>query len=140
MEEVYFASAAVKLSYDKEILLGKAVWQGFQSSNEFRENGMRSLQLIREQGLVRWLANQRDMRAIRQLDLNWVVAELMPSLIASPLRRMAIVVSADIFNKMAMEQLFKRAGNLGDLIIKEFDSEDIAREWLLQSVTAEVLA
>lgn len=140
MEEVYFASAAVKLSYDKEILLGKAVWQGFQSSNEFRENGMRSLQLIREQGLVRWLANQRDMRAIRQLDLNWVVAELMPSLIASPLRRMAIVVSADIFNKMAMEQLFKRAGNLGDLIIKEFDSEDIAREWLLQSVTAEVSA
>ncbi|MEJ8804360.1 STAS/SEC14 domain-containing protein [Pontibacter sp. H249] len=134
MKKLYYESAELRLSVDKEKRIGMAEWRGFLSSEEFRNNGLRCLHLIQAEGLVRWLADQRVMRAIRQQDLNWVVTELVPLMLASPLRRMAIVVSVDIFNNMAMEQLFKRAGNLGDLIIKEFDNEDAALQWLLQPI------
>ena len=72
------------------------------------------------------------MRAIRQQDQQWTVEEFVPKMLASPLRRMATVVSEDIFNKMALEQMLQRSGGLGDIILRDFDNVDDAMEWLSQ--------
>ncbi|GAB3203006.1 hypothetical protein ABID22_001190 [Pontibacter aydingkolensis] len=138
MEELYYESNVLRLSYSRDMNMGKAEWRGFLSSKEFRENGLRCLEFITAYNISRWQADQRQMLAIRQQDLQWVIAEFMPQLLASPLRRMAIIVSGDIFNNMAMEQLFKRSSNFGDLIIKEFDAEDEAFEWLKTPIPAAV--
>ena len=138
MLELRYQSDVVSILVDKDKQLGKAEWRGFLSSPEFRENGLRCAQLCQDEKLERWLADQRTMRAIRQQDLQWAALELLPKLLATPLRRMAVVVSADIFNNMAMEQLYKRAGSIGDMVIKEFVTEEEALEWLLEPLEAEV--
>ncbi|MBC5994049.1 STAS/SEC14 domain-containing protein [Pontibacter cellulosilyticus] len=136
MEELYYESHGFRLSYDAEKRLGKAEWRGFLSSAEFRENSMLCMELAYKYSTIRWLADQKTMRAIRQDDLRWASIEIMPKILASPIRRMAIIVSVDIFNNMAMEQLTKRAGNLGDLVVKEFEDEATAMTWLLQPIPA----
>ncbi|MEJ8758352.1 hypothetical protein WG947_15165 [Pontibacter sp. H259] len=138
METLYFENENVRVSYDETTGLGTAVWQGFQSSEQFRSNGLKCLQLMNEKGLTRWLADSRKMKAIRLQDQQWVIEEFVPMLLSSPLRRMANLVSEDIFNKMAFEQMIRRSGDLGDFRLNEFEDKAAALDWLLQPLVLPV--
>ena len=139
MLKLYFESEAIKISYDEDLQFGTAEWTGFLSSNELRSYSLRCVELINEKGLTRWLANSTKMKAIRQQDQEWTLAVLLPKMLDSPLRRMANLVSEDIFNKMAFEHMLKRTGPLGEFIIREFDSKPEAMAWLKRPFGAEAI-
>lgn len=131
----YFQNHVVTVTYDKELQLGIAVWNGFLTSAEFKEAIEKCLQLMEEYQPLRWLGDNRKLRAIRKADQDWFAESVFPRLAASSLRRNASVVSEDLFNRMAVEQLVKRAENLGDMIIKEFDNEEEAMAWVTQPIS-----
>ncbi|MDX5346629.1 MAG: hypothetical protein LPK19_05230 [Hymenobacteraceae bacterium] len=130
MEEIFFKNDCVTLTYDKDRQLGAAHWRGFISGDRFREASLKCVEMINQFGLTKWLADNRKMKAIRQQDQQWAVEELVPMLLESPLRQMATVVSEDIFNKMAVEQMIKRAKPLPGLATHDFDTPEAALEWL----------
>jgi hypothetical protein len=74
------------------------------------------------------------LRAIRQADQDWFVEYVMPRLVAGTIRRNASVMSEDLFNRMAVEQIIKRSGNLGDMALMDFDSVEAALDWLEQPI------
>jgi len=130
----YFQNHAVTITYDDELLLGTAVWNGFLSNEGFREATQACMQLIEEKKLLRWLGDNRKLRAIRQADQDWFVENIVPRMVASTLRLHATLVSEDLFNKMAVEQIVKRAGNLGDMVVKEFEDYAQAIAWLKEPI------
>ncbi|TPE45480.1 SpoIIAA family protein [Pontibacter mangrovi] len=132
----YFQSHAVTLTYDDELQLGTATWNGFLSSDDFRAAVEVCLRLVEEHKPLRWLGDNRKLRAIRQADQEWFSEHVLPHLAASSICRHATVVSEDMFNRMAVEQLIKRANSLGDMVIKEFDNADDALAWLKDPVVA----
>ncbi|MBJ6117709.1 STAS/SEC14 domain-containing protein [Pontibacter sp. BT310] len=131
----YFQNHVVTITYDEELQLGKAVWKGFLSSSEFREAIEICVQLMEEHKPLRWLGDNRKLRAIRKADQEWFAESIFPKLAASTLRRNGAIVSEDLFNRMAVEQLVKRAKKLGDMVIKEFDNEDEAIAWIKEPIT-----
>ncbi|NEM96453.1 STAS/SEC14 domain-containing protein [Pontibacter burrus] len=133
----YFQNDAVTITYDFKLQLGKAVWNGFLSGREFRDNVQQCLNLVEEHKPLRWLGDNRKLRAIRQADQEWFVAYVVPRLAASSVRRNAAVVSEDLFNKMAVEQIIKRADNLGDMAVKEFSDVDEAMFWLSEPIAVQ---
>jgi hypothetical protein len=132
MNNIYFQNHVVTITYESEWKLGTAQWQGFLSSVEFREAVTKCLQLIEEFKLLRWLGDNRKMKVIRQADQDWFAVNVLPRIQASTIRRHATVVSEDIFNKMAVEQIIKRAENPEALFLKEFNSKQMALAWLKQ--------
>ncbi|GAB3525912.1 hypothetical protein GCM10027443_00510 [Pontibacter brevis] len=128
----YFQNHVVTISYDKELQLGTAVWEGFLSSAEFREAITTCIKMIEEYKPLRWLGDNRKMRVIRQADQEWFVAHILPRLQHSSLRRNAVLVSEDFFNKSAVEQIYKRAEGQSDLATKDFDNKVMALAWLKQ--------
>ncbi|AKQ47198.1 hypothetical protein TH63_18625 [Rufibacter radiotolerans] len=134
MALTYFENEVVTLTYDDQYQLGIIETRGFLSSNEFREAITMAIRMLQEHQPVRWLADNRKMKAIRQADQEWFYEVAFPALQGSSIRRNATVVSEDIFNKMAVEQLLKRAYGLGDMALKEFESRDEALAWVLQPV------
>lgn len=130
----YFQNHVVTISYDEELSLGIATWNGFLSSSEFREVVEICLNLMDEKKLLRWLGDNRKLRAIRQADQDWFVEYVIPRLAANTLRRNAAVVSEDLFNKMAVEQILKRADSLGDMVLKDFDDKEAAMAWLNEPI------
>jgi hypothetical protein len=130
----YFQNHVVTITYDEELQLGKAVWKGFLSSSEFREAIEICVQLMEEHKPLRWLGDNRKLRAIRKADQEWFAESIFPKLAASTLRRNGAIVSEDLFNRMAVEQLVKRAKKLGDMVIKEFDNEDEAIAWIKEPI------
>jgi len=134
-----FENQCVTITYNDELQLGVATGHGFLSSDEFREVVEACLQVIEEYKPLRWMGDNRKLRAIRQTDQKWFASYVFPKLAASTIRRNATIVSFDVFNKMAVEQLIERAGNVGNMVIKEFDSVDDAMIWLSQPLdTTEV--
>jgi hypothetical protein len=130
----HFQNDVVTVSYDLERQLGMAVWNGFLSSAQFREAVKICLDLMDEHRLLRWLGDNRKLRAIRQADQDWFVEYVMPRLVAGTIRRNASVMSEDLFNRMAVEQIIKRSGNLGDMALMDFDSVEAALDWLEQPI------
>ena len=100
MMKLYYDTDAMRISYDEELQLGVGEWKGFVSSNDIKEVALRSLEFVNEYGIIRWLADRRKMKAIRQQDQQWTVDVFIPRLLESPLRRMATIVSEDIFNQI----------------------------------------
>lgn len=130
----YFTSPVFTLTYDSQHQLGIAETTGFMSSEKFREATHQCGQLMEEYRPLRWLADNRQMKAIRQADQEWFAQFALPRLANGSIRRNATVVSEDIFNKMAVEQFLKRAQGVGDLVMKEFEHRDEAMAWVLQPI------
>ncbi|RNI23590.1 hypothetical protein EFB08_18855 [Rufibacter latericius] len=125
------------MSFDEDRSTAYAVWNGFLSSHEFQEAVLACIGLIEENGITRWLADNPKMKAIRQADQAWFVEVIMPRLLQSSLRRMATLVSEDLFNKMAVEQMIQRAGNLHHLAMCDFKDEGEAMLWLMAPFSVE---
>ncbi|MGV3538657.1 MAG: hypothetical protein ACO1OQ_02540 [Rufibacter sp.] len=132
MTITHFQNHVVTITYDQEQQLGVAEWHGFLNSAEFKEAITACLTLMEEYKPLRWLGDNRKMKAIRQADQEWFIEEVLPKVYASSLRRNATLVSEDFFNKTAVEQMYQRAHGLGDLITKDFDNKALAMAWLLQ--------
>lgn len=130
MRKIYYESEFVRISIDEAEHLGIAEWNGFLSSTNFRDSALRCMDAIERFNLKFWLGDNRKMKAIRQADQQWMLEEFVPRLLASPLRRMATLVSEDIFNKMAVEQMIKRASPMENITLCDFDKEEAAMVWL----------
>ena len=131
MLKLYYETEVIRVSYDEERKLGVSEWKGFVSSDELRATALRMLEFVNEYGITRWLSDRRKMRAIRQRDQQWTIDVFIPKVMESSLRRMASVVSEDIFNKMAIEQMLKRSGGLGSIVLRDFNNMPEALEWLM---------
>ncbi|MDX5436503.1 MAG: hypothetical protein LPK03_04875 [Pontibacter sp.] len=131
MLKLYYETEVIRVSYDEERKLGVSEWKGFVSSDELRATALRMLEFVNEYGITRWLSDRRKMRAIRQRDQQWTIDVFIPKVMESSLRRMASVVSEDIFNKMAIEQMLKRSGGLGSIVLRDFNNVPEALEWLM---------
>lgn len=137
MLKVYYENEHIRLRYDEELQLGMGQWKGFVSSNELRVTALQTLEFVNTRGVTRWLSDRRKMKAIRQQDQQWTVEEFIPKILVSPLCRMATIVSEDIFNNMAVEQMLKRSGGLGDIALRDFNNVAEAMEWLKQPLEQE---
>lgn len=135
MEITCFKNDAVTITYDDELQLGRATGYGFLSSKEFREVVEACLAVIEEYKPLRWIGDNRKLRAIRQADQEWFATHVFPRLAVSSIRRNATIVSEDVFNKMAVEEILKRADNLGDMVLKDFDNVEDAIAWLSEPIT-----
>ena len=114
--------------------MGFAVWTGFLNSQEFREATTKCMELIQQEGLTHWLADNREMKAIRQADQQWFVENILPIMLQSSLKRMATLVSGDIFNQMAIDHIKEEAGPLDTIELRDFTDEVKAVAWLLLPV------
>lgn len=136
MKVLYFQNHGLTLSYDRELKMGFAVWVGFLSSRDFREATTNCIELIQQENLTRWLADNREMKAIRQADQQWFVETILPVLRQSSLKRMATLVSDDIFNQMAIDHIYEEAGNIDHIEMRDFNDDVKAMTWLLRPVEA----
>ena len=130
-----FENDDVTITYDDELQLGRANGYGFLSGERFRKVVVECLGVIDTYKPLRWIGDNRKLRAIRAADQEWFATEVFPRLAASSIRRNATIVSEDVFNKMAVEQLIKRANNIGDMVIMEFDNEEEAISWVTEPIT-----
>lgn len=130
MEEVYFKEESLTLYYNRQTKTARAVWNGFISGDVLHQSIAQCLQLLEKEKPLNWLADNRKMKAIRQKDQEWIQGNMIPKLVTSSLQKMATLVSEDIFNRMAIENLYVEASDKIKFDHKYFKNEKVAAQWL----------
>ena len=131
---LYFKNAFVSLYYDKDHNLGSAVWSGNIKGAEFRESLLLCLDLIDRFGLTRWLADDRNMKAIDPADAQWSQEVFLPRILSGSILRLARLPSHCAENRETIELLKEHSkGFPTNLTIRDFATEAEATDWLLQT-------
>ena len=134
MRTVFFEKPYCSICYYEDKSLGVGVWQGFLSSEEYREAFLQGVALIKQRKLKRYLLDNRKLKTIRLVDQAWTVAVVGPRLAISSLEKVAIIVSEDIFNRMAMDSMLVEGGKFVHFDYAYFKGERDALRWLESDV------
>ena len=134
MHNIYFKNDFVSIHFDRDLRIGKAVWQGDLVGSEFREAVLLCLDLIDRHSLVGWLGDNRRMKSIRPDDLEWSLQHFLPQLLEGPLERLANIPSHDGDQRAAVEVLYAKKSDSDELTIRDFVTEEAALAWLQEAL------
>jgi len=105
-------------------------WHGFAKSKEYREALNTYTSIAREYKVTKWIGNTKDAKAIRPVDQEWTVTEWVHDFAKYNIKRMAVIVSDDIFNKMAVNNILLHGNDLVRFDTKYFKTVEEARQWV----------
>ena len=129
MERLYYDNGFVKVYYLEDLKAGVGRWKGFISGKDYRNALDKAAELFKEKGIGKWIANLSEMETITDEDQKWANEDWFPRALQAGLKRLAIIVGADVFNQMSVEQIMNNVESL-DLTTQYFDSEEKAKAWL----------
>lgn len=133
--QLYFQNNFIKLTYDKQLKLGKAEWNGRLHGSELREAYLLCLEMINRFSLTKWLADDRMMGAIAPDDLKWSLEVHVPRMAQSSLLRLARIPSQYENNREAVELMINKGYTYDlNLVLRDFMDKQEAMAWLMEPV------
>jgi hypothetical protein len=104
-------------------------WEGYATSEQFREGTETMLNLLIENKVNKALGNIRDMVLIGTDDQKWMETNFLPRAIRFGFKACAIVTPTSYFNKIAVETISYKVEK-EKLMINFFDTREEAKAWL----------
>ncbi|MBX0289082.1 hypothetical protein K3G63_01455 [Hymenobacter sp. HSC-4F20] len=103
-------------------------WKGFVSSINFRQAIKTGLQLARQHQIKGWLADDRQLGAVRPTDLDWSFSYLHEALAELGVDRFALLESAETLNRFIIGHKYDETALPFEF--RRFASAEEARAWL----------
>ena len=118
------------ISYDPKDNYVFMNWDGYATSNQFREGTEFMLELLKQNKASKVLADIKDMTIIGREDQNYVQFNFLPRAIEAGFRAIAIVRPVNHFNAVAIETISYRV--MKTIVqMRVFDDLEEARKWLI---------
>ncbi|WP_291722218.1 STAS/SEC14 domain-containing protein [Bernardetia sp.] len=116
------------LFYDRQYDMISFKWLGAVSDEEYRTAVKIAYEKTVEFEVTRWLTDTREGKVVSVEAQQWMLKEFIPNYIAkSPLRRVAFLVSKDIFRQ---EYIDKVKQSFDNYQIEVFEDPKKAKKWL----------
>ena len=115
--------------FDKEINSVVMEWDGYATSNQFKEGTELMLNTLIQNNSFKVLADIKDMILIGMEDQQWLDTHFLPRAINFGFKAIAIIKPDNYFNKVAVESISYKVDK-DKLLINFFDNVSEAKEWL----------
>ena len=115
--------------FDKEINSVVMEWDGYATSNHFKEGTELMLNTLIQNNSFKVLADIKDMILIGMEDQQWLDTHFLPRAINFGFKAIAIIKPDNYFNKVAVESISYKVDK-DKLLINFFDNVSEAKEWL----------
>ncbi|MGF1637513.1 MAG: hypothetical protein ACFCUU_10615 [Cyclobacteriaceae bacterium] len=126
----YFNSSFITIEHDEEIgaviMNWKPVWL---KPEEYKAALEKGLQLVKEKNLKNWIANLKEMKLITLENEKWTNEVWFPKALKSSIRHMALVLSDDVFNKVAVKKIMSEQ-QVQSITTQNFSSVSDAKVWI----------
>lgn len=123
------------LSYSvaPESHLMRSHWLTGNDSNGYREGMLQLCEQVSRQKIVRLLYHVSSYYSPDASDQKWLLEEFFPLLAQTRLRRIAVVVTWDVFLQTVAEELCRKSIDVfeGSIRMKTFHDAQSAEAWLL---------
>ncbi|RDV11952.1 hypothetical protein DXT99_23300 [Pontibacter diazotrophicus] len=108
-------------------------WLTSVDSEMYREGMLHLYGHIKQHHLSLWLYDASKFSTPNMSDQKWSVEVLAPLLAGTSLRRIAVIMSQDVFLQTVAEQVRRNSMAVfkGSIKMKNFFDQDSAAEWLL---------
>lgn len=104
-------------------------WDGYATSQQFREGTELMLNKLIHHKTTKVLADVKDMVLIGREDQEWLNRQFLPRAIGFGFKSIAMIRPEHYFNKVAVESVSYKVDK-DKLAIHFFDNMDEAKEWL----------
>lgn len=122
-------SATYNIYFDNDLGYVIMEWNGYATSNEFKEGTELMLNTLILNKSSKVLANVKDMVLIGTEDQEWLNTTFIPRATKFGFKSIAIVKPNHYFNKVAVESISYKVDK-DKLAIHIFDTLSEAKEWL----------
>lgn len=107
-----------------------AKWIGFLKAQEVKKGCAFMTGYIKENGLKNHLSDHRQLKVLSKEVQDYLAMEWFPEVEKMGLRKVGAVVAQDVFAAASVNKVNKE-GQVGNLSINMFDSEQTCVNWLL---------
>jgi len=121
--------ATYEVFYDTTIDAVVMNWNGYATSEQFKEGTELMLNTLIQNKATKVLANIKDMAIIGMEDQRWLDTQFLPRATQFGFKAIAIVRPKNYFNNVAVETISYKVEK-DKLAITFFDDVDAAKEWL----------
>jgi len=115
--------------FDEAINAVVMEWDGYATSNQFKEGTELMLNTLIQNDAVKVLADIKDMVLIGMEDQQWLDTHFLPRAIKFGFKAIAIIKPDNYFNKVAVESISYKVDK-DKLAINFFDNVEEAKAWL----------
>ncbi|MBL6446025.1 STAS/SEC14 domain-containing protein [Fulvivirga sp. 29W222] len=115
------------LQFNEETNSIELIWKKYHDEASYRLMFTQGVKLLKEYGATGWLSDIRKEGVVGPTISSWMQKEILPVAIANGLKKVAIVMDADVFKEFYVKNIER---NVAQGIMKYFDSVEAAHEWL----------
>lgn len=119
------AFALVQL--DEENYTVEVTWKKYATGAQYKHVIELAYETIVSEGVTKWLADSTNAGVVSYAEQTWLKEVMIPKGIKSGFKKVAIIVSQNIFNKMYLNNIRE---NLAQFSTNYFGNVDGARKWL----------
>ncbi|MFO7862515.1 MAG: hypothetical protein R6U85_00805 [Salinivirgaceae bacterium] len=123
-----FENINVAIDYNRDKMRLTQTWNGFATSETFREGIDETLKFIIHNQVKTVLSDAMKQHVVKPEDAQYA-ASVMPQLKRNGMKAMAFVVPESAFTKLSLQKFSKSAE---DPLVKYFMSKNEANQWLDQ--------
>ncbi|MDW8205057.1 MAG: STAS/SEC14 domain-containing protein [Cytophagales bacterium] len=110
-------------------------WKGLAKGEAYRKGFEQYLKLLLEGKYTHWLLDFTNGKVIDVKDQKWTTDEWLPHAVATlkgNIQKVGIILSTDVFNKVASRVIATTISKLSEAEIAYFDDKRDAMAWLTQ--------
>lgn len=120
---------SIELVFDEETGIFITHWLGYTAAPDYRSALERALELARPLKIRAWVGDNRRNRIISPENQRWTSDEWWNEFATLGHRRLAVVVGADLFNRLSVDRIIMKASPRSPWETQHFDALQPAIDW-----------
>ena len=129
MDELIFENRVCKVYYNESLSLGKVVWNGGPTLEEYKEPFLSLIEYSKKRTIHNFISDIILQGTQSQKNRSWFEEVMMPMAIEHGLKRGAIVTNANPFKKFYINMLLRVSNKFG-LPVQIFGDQKEAEAWI----------
>lgn len=127
--KVLYRHPSIELVFDEATGIFITHWLGYTTASDYRKALEVALELARPLKIRAWVGDHRQMRIISPENQRWTSDEWWNGFATLGHTRLAVVVGADLFNKLSVDRIIMKASPRSPWETQHFDALQPAIDW-----------
>lgn len=128
--KAFFKDNCAEITYDDANSIIVAKWSGFLKLDSTKKACDNMVDFVKKNKVTKHLSDQSTLKVLSKEVQGYLVTEVFPALDKAGLRKLAVLVSEDVFAKATVENVNTNATKMGNITIKTFNTRRDCIDWL----------
>jgi len=115
------------ISYDPASKSIDMIWKKVQDEPTYKLLYTKGVEFLKEYQVANWYSDIRHQGVVGPGASKWLQQEVIPKAMAAGLKKIAVVMEADVFQQFYVQNINKQSANQ---LVRNFKSTEDAKAWL----------